>query len=1093
MAYWDFIKRIRQDEEEEKKRDQRGGFGNRIYGFLDDVLDVGEKGVGIAAGLGREVLVKPTATAVQSLRGESESQATEAITKSVDELRKLSYEDRKKAFDDNEGLRVVFGNRGITDPTDENLDKILETRKQEEEDNTKPITPESRSEKILFGNEPIKSYQQRYRGLKEGEDQGGAGWGTIPALIGTGVNIGLDSPLSVGLDDAVKAIGKKGLKELSETGSKEAVEKLLKGKVPEKVVGEISEAISKTKDPKEITRLIRSAVPRKVRAGLPEPSKLVSKARDVADSAKSKIDDFVGAADISADSATRKISGAADDVIDGVRKNIPGGVEPPNAQSLVDVVTPGNRQRGLLRTTQASEQLDDVTKKAIGEVDPQTYPTMNIQKTLDAARDRVKTDFGGVKEGLFKKLDANTWDDEVSSNAIALLEDANSRGDAALAREIMEKAAPQGTRSGQANVLWRTFVNSNTPEGMVKFAKKVIDDANRNMGFLTKKLSRGGKPYSLSDEAATTIKQQMERMNKLADGPEKDEIMKGIMRTINDQVPPGASEFVDAYRYQNMLSGPRTQARNIVGNAFQAGVVTPITKLYQGGGDFIKAGLFGKERQNYVKDVPDYYKGMLNSLPDAIEEFKRGWAGDIQQPDLKKIGAYANEKVPKALTIVGRAMEAQDRFFQALVRNGEFAVQKAKGVADDVALEEADKLGKYAVFRQATDAKNATGQGALLSKIDAITDSMTELGRKHKAFRWFVPFIQTPANISKQMVEYSPAGFATLYKSSGKKRGEQIARASLGSTMTAIGAMLAYSGDTTWAPPENRDEREAFYSSGKKPYSIRIGDTWVPMIYFGPLGYSLGIPAAIKDANDRGEVDDTILDKGADIIAGQAQFFTQQTYLQGVQNFVNAITGKGSTGDLGKDLSSAIASTAGQLIPLQSFSRYVNSAIDPVIRKKKGAVDTFAGDIPVAGGLYSKNLEANKDVFTGEDARRNASDYVAPYSMGKDAADPNDADFQEGVGEFYKIRSKVSKQKSKADDYVTEALERGDYQSAYAAAEDFNAWVQEQFDPWGERYGQRVSPELQAMYDRLKISTKGLRRRRKNALEREEQSTINYR
>ena len=39
MAWWDFIKTIRQNEEDEEERAKRGGVGNRIFSFLDDTLD----------------------------------------------------------------------------------------------------------------------------------------------------------------------------------------------------------------------------------------------------------------------------------------------------------------------------------------------------------------------------------------------------------------------------------------------------------------------------------------------------------------------------------------------------------------------------------------------------------------------------------------------------------------------------------------------------------------------------------------------------------------------------------------------------------------------------------------------------------------------------------------------------------------------------------------------------------------------------------------------------------------------------------------------------------------------------------------------
>jgi hypothetical protein len=1135
MAIWDKIfNAIRQDDEEEKRRSREGGLGNRLLGFVDDALDVGE-GVSnftesVIQGTGRGVV-----SLGKSVRDFQQDSRADAQIKSLEEFQQLSYEERKKKAAENEGFKIGLEKIGITDPTDKAIDK----RKEElikKKDNNSVYTPSKATEELI-GKGPVKSLQERRRGTQESlEDSRFKGVATPLSILGTGVGAILDvpSPGSVG-----KGFGKEALEKLAKEGGEQGVKTLLKGKLADDVIERVAPTVAKLGNTKDIKVVLDQAMPSikgaaanavlrrdplgktlKKIGGTSDEFVDAARVGSVAESAgarpyaaiqqqietaynagdTARVDELVKSIPESAragidprpqtgmkavyDAATKKtIMKPADDFVDAI------------APKAMDVLPPGQRQRGLLKTTQASEQLTDTTKAAIGDINPQGYTPMKIDPTLQAATERVKTDFGNIKNSTFEAMDAGKWDSETSSNAIALLRDANIRQDDELVDELMKRASKQGTDSGQANVLWRTFVNENTPEGMVRFAQKTIERANKDMGFLTKNISRRGKgAYTLSEASEKTIRETMGQANKLADGPEKDELMKTIMRTIHDEIPPGATDYLEAYRYQNMLSGPRTQARNTIGNMIQAGVTMPLTKLYRGGIDMVESALTGKQRESYIKEVPEYYKGMFKGFGDAIEEFKKGWAGDIQQPDLKNLRAYQNEKIPKALTVVGRAMEAQDRFFQSLVRNAEYAAQKSKGATDEVAEQAAGKLSKYAVFRQATDAKNATGQGTLLSNIDKVTDTITNIGKNHKAFRWFVPFIQTPANITKQMIEYSPAGVLTLKGASSAAKRDQLAKTALGTTMTGIGAMFALQGNTTWAPPTDKAEKEAFYSSGKKPYSVKIGDTWVPMISFGPLGYSLGIPAAIKDANDRGEVDDGALDKMADVIAGQAQFFTSQTYLQGVSNFVNAMTGQGNTGDMGKDLAAAGASAAGQLIPLQALSRYVNSAIDPVVRKKKGAADTFISDIPIVGAQYGKdNIEANTNVFTGEEMKRNASDYVAPYSMGKDAANPDDAKFQEGVTEFYKTRGKVSSKKTEANDYIDQALARGDIEEAQNAALDYNDWLAEQFTPWNEKYGGQVSDDLIDSYVKLKISTTGLSRREKNIRKKEEDSTINYR
>lgn len=875
------------------------------------------------------------------------------------------------------------------------------------------------------------------------------------------------------------------------------------------------------------TREIGNARKEASKGGLLKRSKDEAK---IVDEIKASVNKLATPPQGSVEGVLKEIADGADGVGDKIAKGVERAVLPPARKKKVDTLVseivkkvkqemiepkPGKTPRAAIdiikETFGRSKELDEaypyaqqILKEKYGDV-PEVAEALDtfFKSKIDmpaagstvnrAIQDQLRANEQKVSEIIYKSWNAQktTVDDIASALTGEGFDEASAKK---LAGEITSRL---DTRLKDAKLaalerLAKEAPKRQQPTFMDKITKLsnvgALDDAD----YLD--LARGKLNLpNLRTETATKISKLAQDLQDAPEGEGKAAIVSEIMDAIQNDIPVTLKEKFTSYRYQNMLSGPRTQARNVAGNVIQAGVTKPLTMATQSGIDWVQAALTGKERQAYAKDVPQYYKSMIGGFGDALEEFKMGWGGDIQQPDLLKLGAYRAKQLPKKYTVVGRAMEGADRFFQSLIRSGEFAVQKSRGVADDVASKAADDAAKYTIFRKATDAKNLTGQGELLSKIDSVTDVLTAGAQKIPGAKWFIPFIQTPMNITKQMIELSPAGFSTLYGAKGAARDQQMAKAVLGTAITGIGAVYAMQGNTTWAPPKDKGEREAFYSSGKKPYSIKIGDTWVPMITFGPAGYSLGLGAALKDASDRGEVDDNLLDLIPDFIAGQANFFTQQTYLQGVSNFMNVITGGGDQAGGDQTLGSAVGFAAGQTIPLQGLSRYVNSIIDPVLRKKKTGTDSFVSDIPVVGAQYGKdNLEANVNIFTGEESKRNASDYVAPYSMGKDAADPEQADFQKGVGDFYVIKGQVSKQKTKAQDYINNALASGDQAEAYNAAQDYNEWVKSQFADWGEQYGDYASEDIQEMYDRLKISVKGIRTRGKNALDKSKDSTINY-
>jgi hypothetical protein len=761
-------------------------------------------------------------------------------------------------------------------------------------------------------------------------------------------------------------------------------------------------------------------------------------------------------------------------------KPLPDGSQIAKLQGSVkagieDVPVVGERQRGLLKTVQGAEQLDvpgkdttQVTRLAAGQVQPQTYQQMNIDKTLERARSIVATDYDKAKKLVSDSLDVDRWDDKSSALTRALVEDAARRGDDNYVQELMSKAAPLGTKSGQANVIWRGMAQSYDPDGMVKFGEKLLKKINDESGFLTKKVGRlkEGKfvktPLELDNTAKEQIRATMKTVQGLADGPEKDAAMKKVMGVITDSIPPGASEIVDAWRYQGLLSNPITLfARNPVGNIASIGVARPLTLATQGSIDWIKSGLFGKERQAYVKDVPAYVKGLFNGIFDGVEQMKLAWRGDVQQPDLKKLKVLQNQNLPKSATVVPRIMEAGDRLFRAMAESGEAAVQASRGNTGDLASKAAKDMATYGIFRQALDPKNKLGQGALLSNIDKMTETIQNAARKHTSLRIFVPFIQTPMNITKQFVEYSPAGFATLYKAKGAKRDEQLARAVAGSMVSLAGATLAMQGRTTWQVPKDKTQRELFYSQGKKPYSIKIGENWVPMITFGPLAYALGLPAAVKDSLDKGSADASNAERVTSALMGQAKFFTDQTYLQGVDNFMKVISGEEDA-----NVGSSLGFVAQQAIPLAGLQRYIASIVDPTFRKKKGFTDSLLSAIPG----YSKNLEPYTDPFTGEESKRNLTAYVAPYEFGRSSDTKELKGKKQMIADFYKAKSSVSSLRSDANNAVNQALENGDANEAQKIADQYNSRVVEAFKSWAEKYKEDITnKELVQMYNATKI------------------------
>lgn len=405
-------------------------------------------------------------------------------------------------------------------------------------------------------------------------------------------------------------------------------------------------------------------------------------------------------------------------------------------------------------------------------------------------------------------------------------------------------------------------------------------------------------------------------------------------------IKPSTMEVLDEYRYNNMLANPRTHIRNAFSNLVQTFITRPGTLAFSG----------------KPTEATKYYSGALKSFPDATNAFMESFKGTtpIAKPDISQIGT---KKLPGFLTVPTRLMEAADKFFSALIKGGELA----RGATP----EQAGRVAEYSLFRQGL---RPEGQGKLLNGIDSITAWTYQAP---KAVRWFVPFIRTPMNFAKQWIEYSPAGVATLPGSANKR--EQLGKALLGSTITALGAKFALDGNTTWDTPTDPKQKELFYASGKKPFSVKIGDKWVSMMYAGPFATAFAMPAAMKYYQDesRTALTDSQLEKATQAVAGMARFLSGQTFLEGINNFVRF-----ASGDVDYSLPGNLAFSAGQVIPLEGLVRWVSTIVDPIYRKGTSFTEGLQKNLP----FLSKGLEPYTTP-EGQPSRREPQNYFTPYDI----------------------------------------------------------------------------------------------------------------
>ena len=600
----------------------------------------------------------------------------------------------------------------------------------------------------------------------------------------------------------------------------------------------------------------------------------------------------------------------------------------------------GTKERGFITTLKESPQVSPQLKKLIGG----RYKPLSNQKTLDRAQTLIDTDYDIARSRIFDEpLSAET--NTIGQEIMRVAQKAGRYDEAA---SIAEELARKGTQSGQAIQAFSIWSRM-TPEGMVRYAARQIQTANKNMGFVSK-FVRGvfRRPEARLDANDTQIiTNLMKRAGVAGTEEEKALLVKKTWEYIGKKLPWGVSDVLDEYRYANMLSNPLTHLRNAWSNAIQSYVTRPATIVAEG----------------RPLEAIRYELGALKALPNAIKAFTKSVGkletfGKLDTAELAKIGPVKPRRLG-LYNLPSSLMEAGDRFFSTIIKEAE--------VARGTPIEEASNIAQYSLFRADL---NPVGQGILLNKIDSLTRAV--YGLRNVGLGWFIPFIRTPMNIAKQWIEYSPAGVATIPGAASAR--SQLAKTMLGSIVTLMGANLALEGKTTWAAPTDPTAKKLFYDSGRKPFSVKIGKRWVPMQTFGVFALALGLPAAYKYYAEEvpQAVTDTNLDKLTKLALAPMNFWSQQTFVSGLGSFVNLVQGKEEY-----SVPKTLAWTAGQLKPFNGLLRYITTVIDPIYRKPKGVAQQFVSDIP---GL-SKGLPFY-ETSEGKPAERDILDYFTPYATG---------------------------------------------------------------------------------------------------------------
>jgi hypothetical protein len=319
-------------------------------------------------------------------------------------------------------------------------------------------------------------------------------------------------------------------------------------------------------------------------------------------------------------------------------------------------------------------------------------------------------------------------------------------------------------------------------------------------------------------------------------------------------------DFIQQYRYSNMLSNVSTQLINAVSNTFENTLSRPVSEAIASGLEAL--GIRGTGRKG--SDFEAYLKGALNedTLKNAFKKAQNVFkeVEDFKNQDISRVrrdfkvnagtkadGTARDINISKIYRAPLRALEAGDSFFFEVVQQGELAklVKQNGGKLTASIAKKARKTAEDAIFRM-TDIDDSDGLVGRFFKKSA--EGINQLDRTSGGIlKFFVPFVNTLAILGKKGVRRTPIlGLLELFKTSKGKTGSLVvqdiagvmADQALGTGVALGGYKFAqYNADKYKLERKDGSSKEVRYADaeGNNYMSIKVGDRWIDLDSMGPI------------------------------------------------------------------------------------------------------------------------------------------------------------------------------------------------------------------------------------------------------------------
>lgn len=626
----------------------------------------------------------------------------------------------------------------------------------------------------------------------------------------------------------------------------------------------------------------------------------------------------------------------------------------------------------------------DEKTKILSSDDVRYYDKVTNKESLEKAFKKIND--GGSSETLrWVKQDSKNANATDVAEGWILLKQYADNGDYNSMVEVAKKLREIGTTAGQT-VQAFNIMERMTPEGMVKYAQSELSEAYDKMVKNKSKewIDKHREDFDLKPNEVQFIMDNMQEVQNMEDGYDKRVKLAEIQKLMTDKLPPEKGAKIKSWMRISMLFNPKTQVRNVAGNA----LIMPINSfgdLFSSYADKLIAKKTGV-RTTGNTNIKAMLKGIKKGAYEATNDYKKGINTKDMEGNRFEIsdGKSFSEKnlmgktLNRTESLLNYVMDVGDRVFSEAAFENSLQNQLVLNNTTEITQEMIDIAHQEALSRTWNDNNNYT---RFVLNARAGLNQFANI-RGYGLGDVLIPFAKTPANLTKAIVDYSPAGLvSTINKGINLKKSltngqytatmqhkfvQSLGKAAAGTVLYILGIALAKAGITSGKSDDDKDTANFLKNTlGISSYSIKIGNKSFTYDWAQPLAAPLSITANV--VNSKSSDTKALLEGVIGSLDTAGSILLEQSFLQSINDVLSDNDGvvSGIINEVLQLPSRAVPTFSKQIAdlvdgtqrtsfeygkPIQSAINSIKAKIPFVSKTLNPTIDTMGREIQKYGG-----------------------------------------------------------------------------------------------------------------------------------------------